>query len=411
MNIFNKYKSIIIISCIGFLITGIAASPFYMVWWDNEYVFNKFIIDGNPPTNWMGWFYVYLWEALYKITRYKNIIGVLHNLLYWIAMPVIYINFFKSKSIKLYLVLVLCPLIFPFLFNITNNILVMSMLALLTALYSLFLNTKNRAYLAVSYIIMIFMIWTRRDSAILVIPFMFYISYTLTGRKFLKSSLLCFVLFTVQSKADSYITSKIPDYSNQSPKTLSIDTLGLIMLYDLTAMSFYKNELLIPDSVLKPQDRDELLKTIKKYGAYEVVYNFDVLQGLGYMLKSGTVWHSGLTFREVLPIYLQNIPYYIWLKINVFAGYMLYILPFMVLSIISMVFLFSKKFKELFDKDYREWLLVCVISGWIFITAVLLSVNGIQVRYTLNSNFIFWFAGVYVLGKVFGAYRLAFVKK
>lgn len=96
MNQDKPYLSIIYTSIFGFFLTGILAYP-YGINWDNSHVYYNLDILNN----WMGWFYPSLWKYLIKIIRLKNSIGLLHNIFYWIGMPLIYINFIYTPPLFL----------------------------------------------------------------------------------------------------------------------------------------------------------------------------------------------------------------------------------------------------------------------------------------------------------------------
>jgi hypothetical protein len=98
-------------------------------------------------------------------------------------------------------------------------------------------------------------------------------------------------------------------------------------------MSYYKQELLIPDSVLKEEYRGEnrntVLQLIRSISIYDLAFGWSALQNqIGPLLVSETVWHSGLNLKQAFPIYLQNV----FFKGNSESGYAkqshLTILPF-----------------------------------------------------------------------------------
>ncbi len=351
MNTFKKYKSIIIISCIGFLITGVIAYPFYKVHWDSNYAFTAFSIDGKSPANWMGWFYVWFWDILYRITGQQKSIGVFQNILYWVCMPLIWVNLVNDslKNSRLwYGLFAFSPFAIILVMGITNNMFAALFMLCALLCHLRYIKNGNKSYLYVSILLMMFMIWARRDSVIFAAPAAAYTCYIIFNRKALKSAVLFCVIMAAQHTADKYISSSIPHYSSAESKTLSIDTLGLVMFYDLVNMSLYKNELLVPEYIIKPEYREEFFNNIKSQNIYDMVYGWNSIQRLGRFLESGTVWQSGLELSKVYYIYLTNIHMYIWLKLNMFFGYIMFLLPTLLISIISVLQMRNKKFGGMF---------------------------------------------------------------
>lgn len=423
---FYSYRFIILISVIGFLITGLLAIPFYMYWGDSEYTFNKFSIEHFPPTNWMGWFYVYFWDTLYRITGAKASIGVFHNLAYWISMPILYINFFEQDNIKQdkfftsyqlwYLLLVLNPIIIGFFFGITNNVFVASFLLITLALYSGYFKTGYRLWLWFALIFCLIMIFIRRDTLILVIPMLAYTSYILMNKKIIQSILLTVFMLTIQQTIDETITNQIPYYNEYQAEQISIDTEGIVIAYDLFTMGYYKKEVLFPEFVLSEKyhgtNRAILKDRILGLNPYDAIFNWGVLQDFGWdIYKTGTVWYSGLKIRDTWKIYLENFHWYLWVKLNMFYAYSLYLWPQLILSIVAMIILFMKKTSSVFAGEKKNFMLMLILAAWIFSGAVILSVNSIQARYLIPSNILLWMTSLYVIRRFAMLYKIEITKK
>lgn len=419
------YRFIIMISVIGFTISGIIAAPFYAYWWDSTYTFTKFSIENLPPTNWMGWFYVYFWDFLYKIFGTKASIGVFHNIAYWISMPIIYINFFDkpSQTPKFfsaytfwYLCLVLNPVIFGFFFGVTNNVFVASFLVMVLACYALYFRTSNKFVLGINFLLLLIMIFIRRDTLILVFPMLIYTGYLLVNKKILYAIILVIGSLIMQKSIDSIVIAQIPRYHEYQAEQLSIDTEGIVIAYDLLAMGWYKKELLFPDDVLvekyRASNRHVLNNKIIRLNVYDAIFTWGVLQDLGWdMFDSGTTWHSGLTLKNTWQIYLKNFHFYLWVKLNMFYAYALYLWPQLILSLVALWILFSKKTYNIFTQEKKNFLALLIFVGWLFSGAVILSVNGIQARYLLVPNILLWFASLYSIAHFTKFFRINIIKK
>ena len=414
----NQYKYIYLISIIGFLITGVLAHP-YHIHWDSNYAFTTYSLDQLPPTNWMGWFYPYFWDLLYKITNDKSSMGIFHNLVYWISMPIIYINFFQKKEniIKFnigyhywYIALVSFPFALGLLMGVTNNILVAIFLLLSVANFSIFLTNKNKTFLIVSLILLLIVSFLRREALIIVIPVMIYFNLVFSNRKLLQTCLMSVLFLGMYTIINYSVVKNIPNY-NDSTVSQSINTIELVTLYDLTVMSYYKNELLLPDSILKEEYRGEnrntFLQLIRSISIYDLAFGSTHLQNqVGPQLVSGTMWHSGLSLKQAFPIYLQNISWYLWLKLNVLYAYGTYLWGSLILSLITIVLLLKKSFKTAFPKEQKQFCIVAFIASWIFSIAIILSANSTQPRYLIPSNLLFWITSIYILYTITTTYKI-----
>ena len=414
----TQYKYIYLISVIGFFITGVFAYP-YHIHFDSNYTFTKYSLEQLAPTNWMGWFYPYFWDFIYKITNDKSSIGIFHNLVYWISMPIIYINFFQKKEniIKFntkyhywYMVLVSFPFAMGLLMGVTNNILLVSFLLLSVANFSIFLNNKNKEFLIISLILLLIVSFLRREALIIVVPLMIYFNLVFSNRKLLQTCLMSILFLGMYFIINYNVVKNIPNY-NDSTKSLSINTIELVTIYDLTVMSYYKNELLIPDSILKEEYRGEnrntFLQLIRSISIYDLAFGWTPLQNqIGPLLVSETVWHSGLSLKQAFPIYLQNIPWYLWLKLNMLYAYGTYLWGSLILSLITIVLLLKKSFKAAFPKEQKQFCIVAFISSWIFSVVIILSAVSTQPRYLIPSNLLLWITSIYILYTITTTYKI-----
>ena len=414
----NQYKYIYLISVIGFILTGVLAHP-YHIHFDSNYVFTKYSLEHLPPTNWMGWFYPYFWDLLYKITNNKLSIAIFHNLVYWISMPTIYINFFQKKEniIKFntkyhywYMALVSFPFALGLLMGVTNNILLVSFLLLSVANFSVFLNNKNKIFFVISLLSLLLAAFLRREALIIVIPIMIYFNLVFSNRKWLQTFLMSVLFLGMYSLINYSVVKKIPNY-NDSTISTSINTIELVTLYDLTVMSYYKNELLLPDFILKEEYRGEnrntILQLIRSISIYDLAFGWSALQNqIGPLLVSETVWHSGLSLKEAFPIYLQNVFWYLWLKLNMLYAYGAYLWGSLIFSLFTIVLLLKKRFQSAFPKDQKEFCIVAFITSWIFSVAIILSAMSTQPRYLIPSNLLLWITSIYILYTITTTYKI-----
>ncbi len=414
LKIANNYRYIIAISIVGFLLTGVLGYP-YRINWDSNYTFTKYSIEGLPPTNWMGWFYVYFWDILYKITNTQSSIGVFHNVLYWVSMPIIYINFFEpiseAKKFKnsynyWYMIVSCCPYIIPFLSGVSNNILVMSVILFGIALYTIHLKTRHKRYICLSFMVLLCASFLRRDSFIIVLPIVVYFGFVLMNRNIIKGILIAILFVGTQSTIDYNVTQKYPLY-DKPQNQYAIDTLGLTMFYDLAVMSYLKNELLIPDTILKPeyqsQNNTKVLTKIRSFKFNDIGFFWHPIESLGSFLESGTVWFSGLTIKDVLPIYIANIHWYIFVRGMVVLSYILSFIPVFFASFMAVWYLFKRR--DLFSQEKIEFLLVIIVSSWIFSIVIGLSAVSVQLRYLEVSTVLMWIASGYVSSRIFPNFK------
>ena len=409
----NQYKYIYLISVIGFILTGVLAYP-HILFWDNQYVLDSYVLNGHPPTNWMGWFYPYFWKFLYDITGNQFIIGVVHNVLYWFSISILYINFFPKKSEKSYIIWFLILAFNPFVLGqlvwVTNNVLLLSFVLLALALFSIAIKMKKKFITVFSILLLFCAILVRKDAFLLVFPLIVYFFFVLFDYKKiapLLSITICMISFVILTNS---VNNSIKNYSLSTPNRMAIDTVGLVGIYDLTLMSAYKRELLIPDSILKPEfqgeNRYKIMDKIFQVGIPVLAFEWNPFSAaISPFLQTGTVWNAGLNMETLIPIYIDNVLFYIWLKINMLYGYLIPLVSFLILSIFAMNFLRNKRFQAIFSDDIRSLSWILIISSWIYSMVIILASNSVQYRYVISSTMLIWFVSVFILCQVFTNYK------
>ena len=416
----NKYKYIYLISIIGFVITAILKYP-YPIHWDSNYAFTRHSIDHLPPTNWMGWFYPYFWDIFYKMTNTINSLGVFIQIWWWVSFPIIYINLFKNEKNTMsgyfiynfcYLLFILCPYYILSTYNeMSNNYLVASFLLLSIALYALYNTHKNKLYIVSILILLVMISLVRRDAFIFVTPLVIFFSIILANYNKIRSGLILGVLLLTYMGAN-YLAIK--DNSNYNS---GINNMGIITVNDLAIMSYLKNELLFPDSILKEEFRNEnrieVLQNINSlYSNYLTNKWFDGVTAsskISPFLLSGTVWHSGLSAKDVLPIYVKNIPLYIELKLKIFLKYLTVLWLTLFLSFVGVVLLFIKPCSSLFSQEKKAFCLTVVGSSWISIGVTVLAANTVQYRYIIPPSMLMWIISIYIFYTIVSNYNMKVV--
>ena len=418
----NKYKYIYVISVIGFFITGVLQYP-YPLDWDSQYVFDTHVLGNMSPTSWMGWFYPYFWKFLYKMTNNINSMGVFINICYWISLPVIYINLFKNKNNTIkenhkynfyYLVFILYPFAVKLATGITNNIFLTSLLLLSVASYALYSTQKNKVYLVITLILLVVISLVRRDAFIFITPLVIFFSIILTNYNKIRTGLILGVLLATYMGMNHLAIKDNPNYYEQQSKQLTIDNVGMITLYDLTIMSYFKNELLLPDFILKEEfrneNRNQVLQKIKSIYDMAEIDRGHIFDGtISPLLLSGTAWHSGLSAKDVLPIYVKNIPLYIELKLKIFLKYLTVLWLTLFLSFVGVVLLFIKPCSSLFSQEKKAFCLTVVGSSWISIGVTVLAANTVQYRYIIPPSMLMWIISIYIFYTIVSNYNVKVV--
>ena len=419
----NKYKYIYLISVIGFFITGILQYP-YPLDWDSQYVFDTHVLGNMAPTSWMGWFYPYFWTILYKMTNNINSMGIFINICYWISLPIIYINLFKNKNNTIkenrkynfcYLIFILYPLLtVELVTGVTNNIFLTSFLLLSMASYALYSTQKNKTYLIGTLILLLMISLIRRDAFILVIPLVIFFSIILANYNKIRTGLILGLLLLTYMGMNHLAIKDNPNYYERQSKQLTLDTLGLITLYDLTIMSHLKNELLLPDSILKEEfggeNRNTTLQFIRSIDFESLAFTWTPIENkIGYLLASGTVWHSGLSLKQAIPIYIKNIPQYIKLKLKMLFRFLKVLWITLFFSLVGAILLFIKPCSSLFSQEKKSFCLTAMGASWISTGVIILVVNSVQYRYIIPSSMLMWIISTYIFYTIVSNYNIKVV--
>lgn len=455
MNQDTPYLSIIYISIFGFFLTGILAYP-YGINWDNSHVYYNLDILNN----WMGWFYPSLWQHLINIMRLKHCIGLLHNIFYWIGMPLIYINFISAPLLNKnyhynYIIFAFCPSIVIFLTNITNNVLLLSFLALAIGSYTVFRKNKSKIFFLLSIILLIVSTFIRRDAIIISIPLLAYFLFTAFRSK-IYAFLACILCIAATGGVNYLAKKNIKDYDS------TINSIELITIYDITGMSYYKKELLIPDEILKEEyrgsNRSQVMEAVLSSTNIHIDFITFEYTGVNHMLLSGTSWKSGLTLKKALPIYMKNIPYYLFFRLKTMKRYLVEMnslyepafhkdildregLPkppfniigflrkvfikateiflmffflqwfYFFLSIFSLYLLHSKRFSTIYPPQDRSFCTILIIIGCMGSLLSMISAVSIQLRYLMPANFLIWIAFIFSIQNFFDHYKILLTQK
>lgn len=307
----------IILSVVGFFITGILAYP-YGCHWDSGWVFSHIYNEGEPYlNNWMGWYYPYLWYGLYKLTGFFHAMGLFQILLYWSAVTIFYVYGCNNsvKSFICYALFAFFPVNLFFITSITNNALVYVYLLFSLSMFEIYKKKHNIVFLWISIFVLYNVLFIRRDTFLFVVPFMTTLLYSLYGKKGLMLKKIWPFLLVIASVVVVYsceyaVTRRIANYSK-------INNVQYIALYDLTGMSRESGELLWPRSIISDEyvNSDSVLYSIMEtkglYGDVEIFYNHDVSR----FLK--TKYHLSPDLTGFMPIYLSHLPEYLSFRSDV----------------------------------------------------------------------------------------------
>jgi hypothetical protein len=271
--IWGKYRWILLISFSGIVLTGVAFYP-YGIHRDSQASFAAVYLGYESNTswvginNWMGWFTPFLWKSLYQATGLNHAIGILHNLVYWISMTIIYSNLFpKTESRRLFCAyhywFVLFTFFPPILFmlsSITNNVLLLSFIAASLAALSFSNKAQSKSPIVVGIALLLAAAFIRRDAIIFILPVVLCFGAMLSKRSILTSVVAGLVFFMAFVGIDKMVSARIDGYSN------TIHSTEVISLFDFVGMSFFKQELLIPEPLLREEyqgpNRIKLLRRI-----------------------------------------------------------------------------------------------------------------------------------------------------
>ncbi len=260
--------------------------------------------------NWMGWVTPYLWKLIRSFTGLDYGIGLFHNLAYWVAMPILFLNLFPHRGKSgwgdavWFVPVAFFPPMMIFLVNITNNVLLLSLLLLAGAILSLG-TTPPKMWIAVGVTVVLLMaLGVRRDAFLFIFPFTAILGFYFT-RRLLFSATFTFSFILLAFGLDKAVTSRIDGYH------YGINSPQLLWLFDLTGMSNLEQRLLIPEQVLNDKLRGHRRGVaMEAIGKLPDIYN-DRYFYHGFEITDYPYWFNGLTLKEVAPVYLRNFHTYL----------------------------------------------------------------------------------------------------
>lgn len=321
--IINPFYWVILFVFTGFLGTGCLFYP-YGITRDSQASFAAIFsgFDSNVSwvgiNNWMGWFVPGLWKWLRSLTGLDSAIGLLHNLLYWMSMPVIYINLFpRTESRRIFsaynlwfVAFAFFPPMLLFLMSITNNVFLLSTLAFALAILSFYPKYKSRWLLVAAMGVLLVATFIRRDAFLFSMPLVIGLGSLLFRWKWVGALATGIIFFAGFIGINKWAASGIAGYSG------GINSTEIIAIFDLVGMSAIKQEVLIPESVLKPEYQGkgkakvlEQINAIKdRYNDHYFYHEFEVTQK--------PYWTNGLTLDKAIPVYMANWPLYLQFRAN-----------------------------------------------------------------------------------------------
>jgi hypothetical protein len=320
---FSLQKQIQFISIFGFILTGIILYP-YGITRDSQASFAAVYLgfDSNVSwvgiNNWMGLFVPSLWKWLRALTGLDSAIGVLHNLLYWVSMPVIYMNLFlRTESRRIFsaynlwfVAFAFFPPMLVFLMSITNNVFLLSTIASALAILSFYPRFPNRWLLVATMGVLLVATFIRRDAFLFSMPFVIGLGTLIYRRQFVGALAAGMIFFAGFVGINKWVASGIEGYSG------GINSTEIIAMFDLVGMSALKQEVLIPESVLKTDYQGAgKAKVLEQINAIEDLYN-DHYFYHAFQVTQKPYWTNGLTLDKALPVYMANWPLYLQFRAN-----------------------------------------------------------------------------------------------
>ncbi len=325
----SKKNIILILSALGFIVTGILFYP-YGTFWDSARTLTYILTEGHANVdNWLGWYYPLLWEGLYKLTGIPNIMGTYINLIYWIAITILYLNLFNvdKRSLWWYLAFAWFPGSLMFIVNIINNALMLVMLLLGLAFLSLFSNMKKWWWAALSIISIIQCAFIRRESFIIVIPLTFIILLIifLHDQKKIKAIVLACItsllIFIGVFSTEKAITSRIPNYNY-------MDALSITCLHDMSAVTYMTGKMCIPNNIFKEEYSDGkacYTDIMSMENGNDSIWHGDVmLHHIGPYMKIEDRYTLRMDKSDILSFYMSNLPRWLIFRVQYIVHYFWY---------------------------------------------------------------------------------------
>ena len=319
----NQCKWVFFFAILGFMGTGCFFYP-YGITRDSQASFTAIFsgFDSNVSwvgiNNWMGWFVPSLWKWLRSLTGLDSAIGVLHNLLYWMSMPLIYINLFpQTESRRIFsgynfwfLAFAFFPPVLISLANITNNVFLLSTLAFALVILSFYPKYKSRWLLVATMGVLLVATFIRRDAFLFVMPLVLCLGALLNRQRLISAISAGIIFFAGFVGINKWVASGIAGYSG------GINSTEIIAIFDLVGMSAIKQEVLIPEFVLKPENQGEgKAKVLEQINAIYDLYN-DHYFYHDFAVTEKPYWTNGLTLDKAIPVYMANWPLYLQFRAN-----------------------------------------------------------------------------------------------
>lgn len=325
----DKKNKIIILSAIGFVITGILAYPFG-IHGDSAYAFSCILADGHAKiNNWLGWYFPLLWEKLYKLTGIRHILGCYINLVYWIGVTLLYLHLFDARkhSLWLYVAFAWFPGTLCFIINITNNALMFVNLIMGLAFYAVYRKKGAWYWLVLSIVFCIQCMFIRREAFIIAVPLvaiMFYLLFKAFGKK-IAAAMLSFVattgIFSLIWWAENSATSQIPEYRYTDA--------SCIAFADMAGCSYLTGENQFPLSIFKDEYKEgkqwmDAIMSIDKMSVdkREIREGDFMFRLIKPYLKEGNMLRFSLPHQEILAFYCRNLPTYLSFRARYILHYL-----------------------------------------------------------------------------------------
>jgi hypothetical protein len=303
-----------VLAAAGFTLTGVLFYP-YGITRDSQASFVAIYcgFTGNESwvgiNNWMGWFVPAVWGWLRSGTGLDSAIGLVHNLLYWVSMPLIYRNLFPGPSDGRlfsgyngwFVAFAFYPPLLLMLTSITNNVLLLSLVAAALAVISFYPKRRSGWLLIGAAGILVVATLVRRDAILFAAPFIAGMTFLSAQRAKISVALFAVAIFFALSFGiNKAATAGIPGYAD------GIRNTEYISLFDLVGMSHLKQEVLIPEDLLKEKyrgaGRGVLLGEINAIPEIHQDHYFYH----GFEPTEQPYWHCGLTPNKSLPVYAAS---------------------------------------------------------------------------------------------------------
>ena len=358
----DKKTKIIILSAIGFVITGILAYPFG-IHWDSAHTFSCILSDGHAKiNNWLGWYFPLLWEKLYKLTGIRHILGCYINLVYWIGVTLLYLHLFDARkhSLWLYVAFAWFPGTLCFIINITNNALMFVNLIMGLAFYAVYRKKGAWYWLVLSIVFCIQCMFIRREAFIIAVPLvaiMFYLLFKAFGKKpaaVMLSLAATTGIFALVEWGENAATSQIPGYR-------ALDALSCTSLTDMAACSYLTGENQFPLSIFKDEYKEgcQWMDTIMSADEAKIINGDFMFHRLAPFVEGGDTYSLLLPRGEIGDFYCRNLPTYLWFRAK-YISHFLYDFQNFLITTGDTSFAYTP------SKPHAFFVLAAYLCAWLF---------------------------------------------